>query len=252
MTSPRASSRSPILSSGKLNSTGNISPLNYPSPPNHLFELYTEENVAKGKVPEPPKPIVEGNFSMFGVTITNDDTIIRPLEARGIKRLYPREYDHKRELKKMNSSILVNFLDLLDVIIKCPDTNKREEKCSDIAMLFLQMHHLINELRPYQARETLRVTLHNQRRQRIEIINRLNRQIDKVIEMIVNSTANIPDLPKLTEVLEQLLHFNKPANQNGKETIKETNVKDLSDQSINQINEFDSLMCDIVDQIPQV
>lgn len=251
MTSPRASSRSPILSSGKLGSTANISST-YPLPPTHLIEKYSEENVAKGRNPDPPKPIVDGSYNMFGVLINNDDAIIRPLETRGIKRLYPREYDHKRELKKMNSSILVNFLDLLDVIIKCPDTNKREEKCSDIAMLFLQMHHLINELRPYQARETLRVTLQHQRRQRIEIINRLNRQIDKVVEMIVNSTSNIPDLPDLKAALGQLLYFNKSANQNGKETSKEANVKDLSDPSINQIDEFDSLMCDIVDQIPQV
>lgn len=74
---------------------------------------------------------------MFGQSISIDDTIIRTLESQGLRRLYPREYDHKRELKKINSSILVNFLDLLDVLIRCPDTAKREDKCTDLQMLFI-------------------------------------------------------------------------------------------------------------------
>ena len=57
-------------------------------------------------------------YSMFGVQFRADDQIIRPLEAQGLRRLYPHNYDHKRELKKLNYSILVNFLDLLDVLIK--------------------------------------------------------------------------------------------------------------------------------------
>lgn len=226
----------------------------FPSPPAHLIDLYSDENIAKGRNPDPPKPIMEGSYSMYGEHITNDDTIIRPLEARQIKRLYPREYDHKRELKKMNASILVNFLDLLDVIIKCPDTGKREEKCSDISMLFLQMHHLINELRPHQARETIRVTLHNQRRQRIEIINRLNRQIDRVVEMIVNCTTSLPEIADGKGALEQLIYSKAfdsldqtgSVNTNTKNGIE---IKELCETNSNCIDEFDSLMCDIVDQI---
>ncbi|XP_074598406.1 mediator of RNA polymerase II transcription subunit 7-like [Brevipalpus obovatus] len=245
MTSQRSSSRSPILAPGKY--PPNLVPT-FPLPPNHLIDLYSDENIAKGRNPEPPKPIVDGSFSMYGEQITNDDTIIKPLEARQIKRLYPREYDHKRELKKMNASILVNFLDLLDVIIKCPDTGKREEKCSDIAMLFLQMHHLINELRPHQARETLRVTLNNQRRQRMEIINRLNKQIDKVIEMIVNCTTNIPDAPDARAALEQIIYF-KSLNPFNQSESKDNCEKDRGESNSDPIDEFDSLMCDIVDQI---
>ena len=46
--------------------------------------------------------------------------IIRPLESQGIKRLYAKDSDHKKELKKMNASILINFLDLIDILVKCP------------------------------------------------------------------------------------------------------------------------------------
>ena len=55
---------------------------------------------------------------MFGVPFRADDQIIRSLESQGLRPLYPQNYDHKRELKKLNYSILVNFLDLLDVLIK--------------------------------------------------------------------------------------------------------------------------------------
>lgn len=114
----------------------------FPPPPLRLIKLYSDENCASGRAPPPPAPITDSNYSMFGVSMTNDDVIVRPLESQGIRRLYPREYDHKRELKKINASILVNFLDLLDVLVRCPDTNKREEKCADMALLFVSVRRL--------------------------------------------------------------------------------------------------------------
>lgn len=93
---------------------------------------------------------------MFDAPFHPDDPIIRPLESQGIRRLHPQSYDPKRELKKLNHSILVNFIDMIDVLIKCPDTSRREEKKDDLNLLFVHMHHLINEFRPHQARETLR------------------------------------------------------------------------------------------------
>ena len=47
---------------------------------------------------------------MFGNSFTADDQIIRSLEIQGFRRLYRQNYDHKRELKKLNHSILANFL----------------------------------------------------------------------------------------------------------------------------------------------
>lgn len=186
---------------------------------------------------------------MFGVSMTNDEAIIRPLESQGIKRLYPRDYDHKRELKKMNASILVNFLDLLDVLVKCPDTGKREEKCSDIAMLFVQMHHLINELRPHQGRETIRVTLQCQKRQRLEIIQRLNQQIERVHELVNNcvnaiqepSDALMDGNAALSDVKTNIKSEPMEEDLHGK------TCKSLTGSSL--VDQLDQLMCSIVDEI---
>ena len=79
------------------------------------------------------------------------------LSFQGFKRLYSaKDIDRKKELRKLNHSVLVNFLDIIDILIKCPESPKREEKIEEINLLFIHMHHLINEFRPHQARETLR------------------------------------------------------------------------------------------------
>lgn len=110
----------------------------YPLPPMRYIKLYTDQNVRNRQTPPPPRPFpTNGQFLMFGQTISIDDTIIQSLESQGLRRLYPREYDHKRELKKINASILVNFLDLIDVLIRCPETVKREEKGKDLEVLFI-------------------------------------------------------------------------------------------------------------------
>lgn len=131
----------------------------------------------------PLSPPFQDKYQMFGQSFTADDAIIRPLEASGVRRLYPQAYDHKRELKKLNHSILVNFLDLIDILIRAPDSPKRVEKLEDLNLLFINMHHLINEYRPHQARETLRVMMEEQRKQRNEISDKFQANLDHVMQV---------------------------------------------------------------------
>lgn len=94
------------------------------------------------------------------------------MESQQIRRLYPQHFDRKKELKKLNHSLLVNFLDLVDILINAPESPRRTEKIDDLTVLFLHIHHLLNEYRPHQARETLRVMLELQKRQRVETARR--------------------------------------------------------------------------------
>lgn len=48
---------------------------------------------------------------------------------------------------------------------RCPDNPERREKIETIRMLFINMHHLINEYRPVQARDTLRHMMVKQNRE---------------------------------------------------------------------------------------
>jgi len=53
-------------------------------------------------------------------------------------------------------------LDLIEILIKCPDNEERIEKIETIRTLFINIHHLINEYRPVQARDTLRQLIKHQ------------------------------------------------------------------------------------------
>lgn len=203
----------------------------YPLPP---FQYIN--NIDPDKLPNPPAPITEGFYYMFGQKISLDDAIIAPLEVHGTKRLYPRsEYDHKKELKKINASILVNFLDLIDVLVKCPDTDKRIEKCNDLATLFINFHHLINELRPHQARETLRVWLNTQKKTRDDITKKLNAEMER-----------------MSKVLDKYYEFesaNKSSNQQRVETsTSKDSIMDTSTQASVVTPSIDDIMCEIVDE----
>ncbi|XP_063301416.1 mediator of RNA polymerase II transcription subunit 7 [Pelobates fuscus] len=163
-----------------------------PLPPMQYIKEYTDENIRKGLAPKPPLPAKE-SYMMFGNQFLCDDLIIRPLESQSIERLHPLQFDHKKELRKLNMSILVNFLDLLEILIRSPGSIRREEKLEDMKLLFVHMHHLINEYRPHQARETLRVMMEVQKRQRLETAERFQKHLERVVEVIQNCLATLPD-----------------------------------------------------------
>ena len=52
-----------------------------PNPPMHYIRHYTEEGVRRATAPRPPPPIPD-TYSMFGITINNDDAIIQSLESQ--------------------------------------------------------------------------------------------------------------------------------------------------------------------------
>ncbi|XP_064637157.1 mediator of RNA polymerase II transcription subunit 7-like [Lineus longissimus] len=210
-----------------------------PLPPMQYVNLYTDENIKKMRAPRPPPPI-QDNYSMFGATISADDNIIQSLESQGLKRLYPQNYDHKRELKKLNHSILVNFLDLIDILIKSPDSPKRAEKFNDLNLLFIHIHHLINEFRPHQARETLRVMMEVQKRQRLETVERFQKHLDKVVELLQNCVSALPEDASLDS---KLLINTEAMDVDGTHAESESEEKAISD--------MDGMMCDIVEGLNQ-
>ncbi|GMS99669.1 hypothetical protein PENTCL1PPCAC_21844 [Pristionchus entomophagus] len=130
-----------------------ISP--FPTPPAY-FKSYTSEWVAAGR-PELLPPCVHADFTVFGEEYHLNDEIIRPLSETNIKQLYVNKKEWKMEMKKLNSSAVAAFVDLVSMLIHSPDHQERTDKLNDIRDIFINMHHLINEFRPIQARDTLRM-----------------------------------------------------------------------------------------------
>merc|ERR1712071_695991 len=174
----------------KMSETAQVSSL--PLPPMQYVTLFSEENMKRGRTPRPPPPITDA-YSMFGNPYHTDDAVIRPLESQNIRRLYPNNYDHRRELKKLNHSITASFLDLVDIIIRNPESEARAAKIDDLTLLFIHMHHLVNEFRPHQARETLRVMLEQQKQERLDVVSQFMNHVERAQEILRVATSVMID-----------------------------------------------------------
>ncbi|CAG9861005.1 unnamed protein product [Phyllotreta striolata] len=208
-----------------------------PLPPMQYVSQYTDDAIRRGRAPKPPPPI-QDTYHMFGNAFNTEENIIRPLESQGIKRLYPLHFDRRRELKKFNQSLLANFLDLLDLLVNCPESPRRAEKVEDLSLLFIHIHHLLNEFRPHQARETLRVMMELQKRQRIETANRFQKHLDKVMDILQQAIQSLPEPMELDSAIisETDLLMKKEKNEN-------------SDGSQDSCYILDRVMCNIVDNM---
>ncbi|KAJ2000567.1 Mediator of RNA polymerase II transcription subunit 7 [Coemansia thaxteri] len=145
----------------------------YPAPPDY-FTLFTDANMtslastdtgaaqadSELKFLVPPPPPSSGTYSVFGRTWQVHDRM-PTLAEQNIPQLYSEgPIDRITELKRLNHLILFEFLDLVDVLIKDPSQfGARTERIRDI---FVNAHHLINEYRGHQAKETLKSMLQQQ------------------------------------------------------------------------------------------
>ncbi|KAG7389542.1 Mediator of RNA polymerase II transcription subunit 7 [Phytophthora pseudosyringae] len=152
----------------------------FPAPPK-FFALYAD-GAESG--PAPPEPM-EPTYHMFGSPYSTQDVVPDLLPQPG-KKLYSPQgqdgddeapVDYKAEMKKLNRSLLANFVELVDVLIKKPAMFN--EKLDDMELLFLNMHNLINAFRPHQARETVIQMLKTQVQERRDAARDIRRTIDE-------------------------------------------------------------------------
>ncbi|KAI6091438.1 MED7-domain-containing protein [Hypoxylon rubiginosum] len=110
---------------------------------------------------QPPLEPADGAWKVFGDTYRLEDELPR-LEDMQIRRLFPNPEDRDRDgkhfdraliLKKLAKSLLLNFLELMGLLAINPGA--AEGKVNDIRDMLINFHHLINEYRPHQARESL-------------------------------------------------------------------------------------------------
>lgn len=171
--------------------------MSLPLPPAQYINLFSDENVRKNRIPRQPPPIPD-NYSMFGSAYNNEE-MIRSLESQGFRRLIPQHFDRRKELKKLNHSLFANFLDLIDLLVHYPDSPRRAEKIDDLSLLFVHIHHLLNEFRPHQARESLRVIMEMQKRYRVETTRRFQKHLEMVRDLVKDAFNALPDERDLAE-----------------------------------------------------
>jgi mediator of RNA polymerase II transcription subunit 7 len=98
-------------------------------------------------------------------------------------------------LKKIVQSLMVNFLELIDVLSKNPKL--KDEKLQDIIQLFKNAHKLINDYRPHQARETLILMMEEQlEKRRVEVADIM--KMKERIEEILGGFKEFQETPGMT------------------------------------------------------
>ncbi|KAF4595719.1 mediator of RNA polymerase II transcription subunit 7 [Ophiocordyceps camponoti-floridani] len=108
----------------------------------------------------PPREPADGRWRVFGDQYMLDDKL-PTLEEQGIDNLRAagpsssrtaKHYDRALELKRIAKSLLLNFLELIGLLSRSP--SHAETKMQHLRTLFINMHHVLNEYRPHQARES--------------------------------------------------------------------------------------------------
>ncbi|XP_077240367.1 mediator of RNA polymerase II transcription subunit 7b-like [Tasmannia lanceolata] len=102
--------------------------------------------------------------------------------------------DFKKELKSLNRELQLHILELADVLVERPSQYAR--RVEDISLIFRNLHHLFNSLRPHKARATLIHILELQiqrRRQAVEDIRRRSEEAQKLLkESLATLDGHLP------------------------------------------------------------
>jgi mediator of RNA polymerase II transcription subunit 7 len=91
----------------------------------------------------------------------------------------------QKDLFGFNRSLTVAYLELLGILSVNPTSEQKDQKLRDILTLVTNMHALINEYRPHQARETLILEMERQverKKREIEGVRKMRERVREVLE----------------------------------------------------------------------
>ncbi|KAK9152475.1 hypothetical protein Syun_010784 [Stephania yunnanensis] len=192
----------------------------YPPPPPY-YRLYKGYLQNPKSAPEPPPPI-NGTYQLYGATYTTDD-VLPSLEDQGVRQLYPKGHnvdckasrrclgvflaksiifnkkyaniltfivlDYKKELRSLNRELQLHILELADVLVERPSQYAR--RVEDISLIFKNLHHLLNSLRPHQARATLIHILELQLQRRKQAVEDIKRRREEAQRLLKESLGTL-------------------------------------------------------------
>jgi mediator of RNA polymerase II transcription subunit 7 len=151
----------------------------------------------------PPSPPADSeDFHVFDVVtkakgtdifMKNMDYIADQLRLQDIlpdwtyEQLYPSTtatLDRQNYLFRFLRSILLSYISLLGIVAANPMSEQKDQKLKDIMTLVANMHALVNEYRPHQARQTLIERMEEQVRRKREEVEGVRRMGEKVREVL--------------------------------------------------------------------
>jgi mediator of RNA polymerase II transcription subunit 7 len=94
-------------------------------------------------------------------------------------------FDRQNYLFRFNRSIILTYIELLGIVALNPTSEHKDAKLKHILTMVTNMHALINEYRPHQARETLINIMQEQverKKREIEGVKKMKERVRDVLE----------------------------------------------------------------------
>eukprot|EP00041_Stephanoeca_diplocostata_P021210 m.489389 g.489389 ORF g.489389 m.489389 type:complete len:191 (+) comp21766_c0_seq2:187-759(+) len=151
-----------------------------PVPPAY-YRKYSSTAVKDGTCPSPPVP--PETYACFGHECNITQRFIQPLSDCGIEELFDKSKDRLAELKRLNRETLSEFIALTEHM-SASTPEEINKKVQRLELLFTNLHHLLNEFRPHQGRETIRAMLEAQLRERDAMIANLTQTFQDTREAL--------------------------------------------------------------------
>ncbi|KAH3687904.1 hypothetical protein WICPIJ_001121 [Wickerhamomyces pijperi] len=187
----------------------NIEKLENSKKGNDTVELEDEDKVLEFLTP-PTQP--EGDtYRSFGNIWQFNDKMPK-LEEMGIEKLYKDPDDKSssndskfkiQELRTLLKSLLLNFLEVIGVMSSAPD--QFHIKIDQIRTILINIHHLLNEYRPHQSRESLILLMEKQidtKRNEIEEIENTCKNVEEKIKHLIQSHVDRTGEPDQVQDIE--------------------------------------------------
>jgi mediator of RNA polymerase II transcription subunit 7 len=100
--------------------------------------------------------------------------------------------DRQRYLFRFLRSILIAYIELLGIVAVHPTSEQKDDKLKDILTMVTNMHALINEYRPHQARETLIREMERQVERKKKEIEGVRKMKERVAEVLDGFGKEVP------------------------------------------------------------
>lgn len=140
-------------------------------------------------------------------------------EGRGKAEKKANTHTRSQELKKLVHSLLIKFVELCGVMSLSPE--QFPATVEEMRVILINAHHLMNEYRPHQSRESLLMLLQQQ-------VDRTNEEVEGLKKKNEDIRMKIAGLTKRFKTIGSGIEANKSTDPDG-----DVELRDVSDGSDN-------------------
>ncbi|KAJ4378039.1 Mediator of RNA polymerase II transcription subunit 7 [Neocucurbitaria cava] len=136
----------------------------------------------------------------------------------------PATLDRQSYLFRFLRSILLSYISLLGIVATDPLSSAKDDQIANILTMVTNIHALINEYRPHQARETLIVKMEEQlerKRKEVEGVKRMRERVREVLHGFEEDIPGKKDEVMVGNALEREDDNNKMGQRDMWQTLDE-------------------------------